>query len=126
MNQNTINKLWAVVEPKFQREFDVRGTLSTLGQNKIESTGTRLILTNNSIVWASWGVNPKTICSLGGKCLVFKPNGRYFKGFVCVTLGWEDLYQVHFVDNNYKLKKSVDGVYFDMLVGVIDAEVETR
>jgi hypothetical protein len=112
MNQNTINKLWAVVEPKFQREFDVKETLA--------------VLTHNKVVWWSWGTNPKSISNLGGKCLVFKPNGRYFKGFVCVTLAWDDIYQVHFVSNNYKLKKSVDGVYFDMLVDVIDAEVESR
>lgn len=112
MNQNTINKLWAVVEPKFQREFDVKETLA--------------VLTHDKLVWWSWGVNPKTISSLGGKCLVFKPNGRYFKGFVCITLGWEDLYQVHFVSNDYKLKKSMDEVYFDNLVIAIDNEVETR
>jgi hypothetical protein len=112
MNQNTINKLWAVVEPKFQREFDVKETLA--------------VLTHDIFAWGSWGVNPNTIKNLGGKCLVFKPNGRYFKGFVCVTLAWDDIYQVHFVSNDYKLKKSVEGVYFDMLFDVIDGEVETR
>jgi hypothetical protein len=112
MNQNTINKLWAVVEPKFQREFDVKETLA--------------VLTHNKVVWWSWGTNPKSISNLGGKCLVFKPTGRYFKGFVCVTLAWDDIYQVHFVSNTYKLKKSVEGVYFDMLVDTIDAEIETR
>ena len=127
MNQNTINKLWAVVEPKFQREFDVKETLAMLGRTKIESVGNgRIIFTNNNIVWASWGVDPKTICSLGGKCLVFKPNGRYFKGFVCITLGWEDLYQVHYVSKEYKLKKSVDSLYFDSLAYTIDQEIETR
>jgi hypothetical protein len=43
-----------------------------------------------------------------------------------VTLGWDDVYQVHFVSNDYKLKKSIEGVYFDMLVDVIDGFVETR
>lgn len=112
MNRQTIAKVWSVVEPKFQRDFDLKETYQ--------------VLTHNKIVWWSWGVNPSTIKNLDDKCMIFKPNGRYFKGFVCITLGWDDVYQVHFVGNDYKLKKSVDGVYFDMLVNTIDAEVETH
>jgi hypothetical protein len=112
MNQKSINKVWSVMEPMLQREFEVRETLR--------------ILTHNIPVWWSWGVNRGTISSLGGKCLLFKPKGRYFKGFVCITLGWDDVYQVHLVSNDYKLKKSIEGVYFDMLVDVIDGEVERR
>lgn len=112
MNNQTIVKLFSVVEPKFQRNFNTEETLK--------------VLTHNKIVWWSWGVNPTTITNFRNECLVFKPNGRYFKGFVCVTLGWDDVYQVHFVSNTYKLKKSIEGVYFDMLVDVIDGEVETR
>jgi hypothetical protein len=112
MNRETMSKVWSVVEPEFQREFNPMETYQ--------------VLTHNKLVWWSWGVNPKTITNFSNKCLVFKPNGRYFKGFVCVTLGWDDVYRVHFVSNTYKLKKSIDGVYFDMLVDVIDGEVETR
>jgi hypothetical protein len=112
MNRETIVKVWAVVGPKFQREFNVKETYQ--------------VLTYDKNVWGSWGVNLSTIKNLDDKCLIFKPNGRYFKGFVCITLGWEDLYQVHFVSNSYKLKKSVEGVYFDNLVITIDNEVELR
>jgi hypothetical protein len=112
MNRETIRKVWAVVEPKLQREFNPMETYQ--------------VLTHNKLVWWSWGVNVKSISNLDNKCLVFKPNGRYFKGFVCITLGWEDLYQVHYVSNDYKLKKSVEGLYFDMLVDTIDREIETR
>ena len=112
MNRETMSKVWSVVEPKFQREFNL--------------TETYQVLTHNKIIWGSWGVNPNTLTNFVNKCLVFKPNGRYFKGFVCVTLGWDDVYQVHFVSNDYKLKKSVDGVYFDMLVDVIDGYIETH
>lgn len=110
MNAKTIAKVWSVVEPKFQREFNVGETMT--------------LLKHNLGVWWSWGVNYNTIKNLGGKCLIFKPNGRYFKGFVCVTLGWEDLYQVHFVGNDYKIKHSMEGVYFDMLVNAIDEYIE--
>ena len=112
MQGTTIIKLLSVIEPKFQREFNVRETLG--------------VLTHDVFAWGSWGVTPTTLTNLRNQCLVFKPNGRYFKGFVCITLGWEDLYQVHFVSNDYKLKKTVEGVYFDMLFDVIDGEIETR
>lgn len=112
MNRETIRKVWSVIEPKLQREFNPMETYQ--------------VLTHNKLVWWSWGVNVRSISNLDNKCLVFKPNGRYFKGFVCITLGWEDLYQVHYVSNDYKLKKSVEGLYFDMLVDTIDAEIETR
>jgi len=110
MRIKTMSKVWSVVEPKFQREFDIKGTYQ--------------VLTNNPRIWFCWGVNPNTIKNLDDKCMIFKPNGRFFKGFVCITLGWLDLYEVHFVSNDYKLKKSIEGVYFDMLVDIIDAEVE--
>jgi hypothetical protein len=112
MRKETMSKVWSVVEPKFQREFNL--------------TETYQVLTHNKMIWGSWGVNPNTLTNFVNKCLVFKPNGRYFKDFVCVTLGWDDVYQVHFVDGNYKLKESIDGVYFDMLVDVIDGYIETR
>lgn len=112
MNTNTILKVWGVMKPIFQRDFNVWETQS--------------LLTSRPNVWGSWGVNLKSITNFSNKCLVFKPNGRYFKGFVCVTLGWDDVYQVHFVSNTYKLMKSIDGVYFDMLVDTIDEYVETR
>jgi hypothetical protein len=112
MTSKTIGKVWTIMKPLFQRDFEPMETWN--------------ILTHNKIVWWSWGVNPRTRSCLQGKCIMFKPNGRYFKGFVCITLGWEDLYHVHFISNDYKLKKSIEGVYFDMLVDVIDRYIETQ
>ncbi len=111
MNRNTISKVWNVVESKFQREFNVRETLS--------------LVTYNKIIWFSWGVNLNTVKNLSDKCLLFKVNGRKFKGFVCVTLGWEDLYQVHLVSNDYQLKESMEGIFFDELVKRIDDRIES-
>jgi hypothetical protein len=105
-------KIWEIVKPLTQRDFDPHETLT--------------LLTYNRGIWFSWGVNPRTVICTEGKSLMFKPNGRYFNGFVVITLGWEDLYQVHFISNDYKLKKSIEGVYFDMLVDVIDGFIETR
>jgi len=112
MNRETIYKVWKGIEPLTQRDFNVHETLK--------------VLTYNQNIWGSWGVNYRTLTNLKDKCLVFKPNGRYFKDFVCVTLGWDDVYQVHFMNSTYKVVKSIDGVYFDMLVDVIDGYIETR
>jgi hypothetical protein len=112
MNRNTILKVWEVMKPITQRDFNVMETLS--------------LLRSRPNVWGSWGVNYGTLSNLEDKCLVFKPDGRYFKDFVCVTLGWDDVYQVHFMNNKYKVVKSIEGVYFDMLIDIIDEYIETR
>lgn len=111
MTSNTISKVWKEVEPKFQRDFNVRETLT--------------LLTHNKLIWWSWGVNPNTVKNLTDKCLMFKVQGRKFKGFVCVTLGWEDLYQYHLVSNDYKLKETHEGIFFDELVSRIDDRIES-
>jgi hypothetical protein len=112
MNTKTVYNVMRGIEPFTQREFDVHQTLK--------------VLTHNKLIWITWGVNLRSICGLERKCLVFKPNGQYFKDFVCVTLGWDDVYQVHFMNDKYKVVKSIEGVYFDMLVDVIDGYIETR
>lgn len=112
MNTKTVYNVMRGIEPFTQREFNPFETLK--------------VLTYNQNIWGSWGVLPRGVCGLQRKCLVFKPNGRYFKDFVCVTLGWDDVYQVHFMNSEYKVVKSVEGVYFDMLVDVIDGYIETR
>ena len=55
MNRNTILKVWSVVEPKFQREFNL--------------TETYQVLTHNKKIWGSWDVNPNTLTNFVNKCL---------------------------------------------------------
>lgn len=111
MNVNTISKVWGIMEPHFQREFSVSETFK--------------VLTHNRPIWWSWGVNKKTIKNLNSRCLMFKVQGRLFKGFVCITLGWEDLYQVRLITEKYTVKKEFTGIYFDELVQIIDDNIES-
>ena len=111
MTTDTTIKLWNVVKPKFQREFNLGETFQ--------------VLTYNKPIWWSWGVRQKSIKNFDNQCLVFRVKGQKFRGFVCITLGWEDLYHVHFVSDTFTLKESIEGVYFDMLVDVIDRRIET-
>ena len=58
--------------------------------------------------------------------LEFKVNGLRHKGWVRISLTWADLYKVETVNWRRNLKDSIDEVYFDQLVEVLDAFVEGR
>jgi hypothetical protein len=68
---------------------------------------------------------------LGGLC--FRVSGIHFKGLVFVRLIANDTYTVEFGNpskaknavNGLKIKKSLQGMYFDQLTEVIDSYVES-
>jgi len=76
------------------------------------------------IVVASWGAHDWFEFKDVG--LIFKVQGLLHKGYVMVTLRWDDLYAVHLFDKEgNQVGESVNGVYCDMLTDVIDGLVET-
>jgi len=71
----------------------------------------------------AWGA--KSFCSLsetestiGG--LSFQVNGLTHKGWVTIKLDWSDTYTVVFTNKNREVIKTIEGVYCDMLVDIID------
>lgn len=82
---------------------------------------------NRTIFW-SWGAKGFTAAQSNDEnkqpCLMFKVNGRKFKGYVHIFYDWSDYYRVEFVSTHKNLKKVVDEVYFDELQNVIDEYVE--
>lgn len=56
--------------------------------------------------------------------LLLKVRGNHHKGYVFVTLGYEDLYQVHIISTQGNIKESINGIFFDVLQGTIDSKVE--
>lgn len=52
--------------------------------------------------------------------LAFQVNGLYHKGWVKICLRWADDYTIIFINKNREVVKTFEGVYFDMLVQVID------
>lgn len=80
----------------------------------------------NLNIYFSWGAKGFTMAESedGEPCLIFKVNGRKFKGYVFIFYDWSDWYRVEFVSTHRNLKKVVDEVYFDELQGVIDEYVE--
>lgn len=80
-----------------------------------------ILKTNLSIVW-SWGFhNPKPI----QKGLAFKVQGFLHKGWVLVEYNeGSDLFDIKLLSNQLIEVKSIEGIYVDQLMDIIDDMVE--
>ena len=79
-----------------------------------------ILRTQLMVVW-SWGFNSPIAIENG---LRFKVQGFKFRGIVEVTYDeGADLFNIFFIKRN-KVVEVVNGVFFDMLVEVIDSTVE--
>lgn len=82
----------------------------------------------NLVIFFTWGAKGFTMGQSNDErkepCLMFKVNGRKFKGYVHIFYDWADYYRVEFVSTHKNLKKVVNEVYFDELQSVIDEYVE--
>lgn len=102
------NQIKSVSFSLLKRDFNV----SELSTN-IRSVG--------PVVW-SWGM-----CEVGNmndKGLIFKVNGHHHKGWVLITLDWDDTFEVHLINTDSSIKKTFSMVYVDMLIDIIDTAVE--
>ena len=82
------------------------------------------ILTSQPIILMSWGVDPKTVkaIELG---LEFHVQGFKHRGLVRVTLNEGlDLFEVSLIDENGEIVNTIESVFCDNLVAVIDGAVE--
>lgn len=84
-----------------------------------------LLQFNRSIYW-SWGTHALKGFTIKGepKALRFAVQGYHHKGHVYIVLNGQDLYDVYFTTRKGKIVDSKCGIYFDMLVDVIDKRVE--
>ena len=97
-----------ILKPLCEREFEVKDTLK--------------LLTHSGAIYWTWGVSKLT--NVANKGLLMKVNGRHHKGYVFITLGWEDLYKVYIISTHGNIKQTYEGIYFDMLVETIDDRIE--
>lgn len=80
------------------------------------------ILKSNRMVMFSWGFNSPSVIENG---LMFKVEGFLHQGTVRVVLDeGKDLFEIQLISNKNELIKTIEDVYFDQLVGVIDSNVE--
>jgi len=85
---------------------------------------TMQLLTHNRVIYWSWGVSRAS--NFNNKGLGLKVSGRYLKGWVLITLSGSDLYDIHFLKGRAKeILTSIEGIYFDELVEVIDRYIES-
>lgn len=79
-----------------------------------------ILKTQLMVVW-SWGFHNPVAIENG---LRFKVQGFKFRGVVSIVYNeGSDLFDLSFIKRN-KVVKSIDGVFFDMLVDTIDDYVE--
>ena len=80
------------------------------------------ILLSQSIIISSWGFQSPRIIHNG---LSFFVNGFKHKGRVNISYNeGQDLFDVYLLDENDKIVDTINMVYFDQLVEVIDERVE--
>ena len=72
-----------------------------------------------------WGMrNSKNLFNKG---LLFTVNGFLHKGFVLITLAWNDTYTIRLFNSKYnQVGEAHEGIYCDMLCEYIDSIVETK
>lgn len=97
-----------VIKSKLKMEFNPSETLLLLAQNRHK-------------FW-SWGVSNKV--NIENKGLLLKVSGHHHKGYVLVTLAYDDTYTVDIVSTHGKVKDTYEMVYFDMLFETIDDRIE--
>lgn len=93
---------------KYEREFDTRKTAQQLSSHSI-------------IVW-SWRF--KQYINLANKGLFFKFNGHHHKGYVLITLAWNDTYSVYMLTSHGNIVSEYKEVHSDMLLVVIDNYIQ--
>ena len=101
-------KVYDLIKSKLQREFDYKETMQ--------------VLRHNLMMYFSWGVS--SLGHVESKALVFKVNGHHHKGYVVITLAWNDTYSVYLVSTHGNLVKEFQEVYFDCLAELIDENIE--
>jgi hypothetical protein len=102
------NKVFDLIKGLGEREFNAKETM-------------QLLASSGPIYW-SWGVSSRS--SIDSKALVLKVNGNHHKGYVVITLAWNDTYTVNIITTHGNILDTYTEVYFDMLAEIIDNRIE--
>ena len=82
------------------------------------------IFRTNPFVVMSWGINPASIAivDVGVK---FHVQGFIHTGYVQVVLNeGEDLFEVSLIDKSGKTLKTIEHIFVDNLISILDSEIE--
>lgn len=82
------------------------------------------ILKTQITIFMSWGVEPKSMKVIDGG-LEFECNGFMHTGEVQIVLDeGKDLFEVHLISENGEKVKTIEDVFLDNLVSVVDENIE--
>lgn len=96
--------------------------LQTLTRREFNTNETLQLLKLSGPVFWSWGVSK--LINYNDKGLLIRVHGHHHNGWVFITLQMNDTYAVHYLNQGYTIKDSVEDIYFDMLVDTIDTRIE--
>jgi hypothetical protein len=105
-----------------KQKLMLRESVMKLVLEEFNTDETLSVLRSNLQTFWSWGV--EKIFNVEGRGLMMKVNGHHHKGWVLITLGWDDWYRVHILTQFGEVLDSYNGVGFDELIGVIDDRIE--
>lgn len=92
-----------------ERTFDLNETVAQLKHDYIR--------------YICWGVS--SLSNYNNQGLLLNVNARHVKGFVFITLAWDDTYTVRFLNAQYnECKPMLTNVYCDELTKRIDEVIE--
>ncbi len=80
------------------------------------------LLKSYSFKYWSWGVNK--LGRIESKGLILKVNGHHHKGYVLITLSFDDTYKVDIVSTHGNLLDTYETIYCDELFDRIDERIE--
>ncbi len=81
----------------------------------------------NKTIRMSWGYQKPTVLKKDNVItgLMFNVNGNHHKGWVLITLSWNDTYTLRFFSNQFnENKEKINDVYCDELQEKVDNSIE--
>ena len=106
---------------------NIQSFLDTVVERNFVLSETEFLLKHTNVsVWHSWGVEKISYYRKkdAGGALALLVNGHHHKGWLVITLAWNDTYTYYLLKNDYSIKKKVEHVYFDELQSKIDLDIE--
>jgi hypothetical protein len=105
-----------------EQKLMLKKSVSELLMSEFNTDETLSILRSNISIFWSWGV--ERYFNVEDRGLMMKVNGNHHKGWVLITLGWNDYYRVHILTKYGEVLDSFTEVCFDELIQTIDDRIE--
>lgn len=96
--------------------------LNSVGERSFNPQETMQWLKLNPLWFMTWGA--RNFTNFEDKIFFFRVSGNKHKGYVVITLAWDDTYVVRLFSTQWNEKAKFDNVYCDELASLIDENIE--